>query len=188
MRTKLTAATALAGSLMFATLGWGLSGPANAAPTPALKGDAGMLTLVARNGGGNGGGGGASVSGGGNGGGGASVSGGGGERSARVDGGDRGAMSEGRRGGDEGGRMARSDNDRGDRSRGDDNWKGKHAERDHHGDRDHHGNRHRVFRNGAWVWVYGPDYYASDDCSWLRHRAIVTGSPYWWDRYNACRY
>jgi hypothetical protein len=52
LRTKLTAATALAGSLMFATLGWGLSGSANAAPTPALQHDAGMLTLVAQEGGG----------------------------------------------------------------------------------------------------------------------------------------
>jgi hypothetical protein len=44
-----------------------------------------------------------------------------------------------------------------------------------------------VFRNGAWVWVYGPDYYAyGDNCYWLRQRAYATGSPYWWSRYNAC--
>ncbi|HET9935738.1 MAG TPA: hypothetical protein VFQ29_04675 [Methyloceanibacter sp.] len=59
-------------------------------------------------------------------------------------------------------------------------------------DRDHdgkHGNRHRVFRNGAWVWIYGPDTYAyGDDCWWLLRRAQATGSPYWWDRYNACVY
>ena len=59
-------------------------------------------------------------------------------------------------------------------------------------DRDHndHGNfhnRHRVFRNGAWIWVYGSGYTAyGDDCYWLRRQAIITGSPYWWDRYNAC--
>ena len=54
-------------------------------------------------------------------------------------------------------------------------------------DRDHdHGNRHRVFRNGVWVWVYGPDYYAGGDCEWMLHRAQVTGSPYWWRRYNLC--
>jgi hypothetical protein len=53
--------------------------------------------------------------------------------------------------------------------------------------------RHRVYRNGAWVWVYGPgyyygpDYYAyGDDCLWLRREALATGSPYWWSRYNAC--
>jgi hypothetical protein len=39
----------------------------------------------------------------------------------------------------------------------------------------------------VWVWVYGPDYYTyADDCYWLRQRALATGSPYWWDRYNAC--
>jgi hypothetical protein len=23
-------------------------------------------------------------------------------------------------------------------------------------------------------------------CGWLRHRALVTGSPYWWHRYHEC--
>ena len=49
----------------------------------------------------------------------------------------------------------------------------------------HHGNGHRVFRNGVWVWAYGPDYYAYGDCGWLLRRAEVTGSPYWWSRYDA---
>jgi hypothetical protein len=47
-------------------------------------------------------------------------------------------------------------------------------------------NRHRVFRNGVWIWVYGPDYYSYNDCWWLRRQALATGSPYWWSRYNAC--
>jgi hypothetical protein len=39
--------------------------------------------------------------------------------------------------------------------------------------------------HGVWVWVHGPAYYAyGDDCYWLRRQAIITGSPYWWDRYN----
>ena len=38
----------------------------------------------------------------------------------------------------------------------------------------------RVFFVGAPV--YG--YYAG--CAWLRHRALVTGSPYWWQRYRWC--
>jgi hypothetical protein len=59
------------------------------------------------------------------------------------------------------------------------------AERGHDFDRFHH--RHRVFVNGFWVWVYGPDYYAyGDDCWWLRRQADITGSPYWWSRYDAC--
>jgi hypothetical protein len=62
----------------------------------------------------------------------------------------------------------------------------RHAERDRNFDH-HHGHGHRVFRNGTWVWVYGPDYYAyGDDCYWLLRRARITGSPYWWSRYNAC--
>jgi hypothetical protein len=57
------------------------------------------------------------------------------------------------------------------------------AERGHDFDRFH--NRHRVFRNGVWVWVYGPGY-AYNDCWWLRRQALITGSPYWWSRYNYC--
>ena len=65
---------------------------------------------------------------------------------------------------------------------------------DHHGN-DHHGNdhfhhgRHGHFVNGVWVWwpgYYGGDYYAYNDCWWLRRQALITGSPYWWSRYNAC--
>ncbi len=59
-------------------------------------------------------------------------------------------------------------------------------------DHDHHDhgnihNRHRVFRNGVWVWAYGPGYTAyGDDCYWLYREASITGSPYLWDRYYAC--
>jgi hypothetical protein len=53
-------------------------------------------------------------------------------------------------------------------------------------DFDRFNHRHRVFRNGVWVWVYGPDYYAYNDCWWLRRQALITGSPYWWSRYNYC--
>jgi hypothetical protein len=61
------------------------------------------------------------------------------------------------------------------------------AERGHDHDFDRFHNRHRVFRNGVWVWVYGPDYYAyGNDCWWLRQQALATGSPYWWSRYSAC--
>jgi hypothetical protein len=40
----------------------------------------------------------------------------------------------------------------------------------------------------VWVWVYGPDYYAGNDCYWLLRRAQITGSPYWWRRYEDCAY
>ena len=71
-------------------------------------------------------------------------------------------------------------------NRGDD----RHSMRDHdrdHGqtasrdndnhDNDHRDHRHGHFVHGHWVWYGAP--YAYDDCSWLRHRAIATGSPYW---------
>jgi hypothetical protein len=35
------------------------------------------------------------------------------------------------------------------------------------------------------IWAYGPGYYAYNE---LRRQAIITGDPYWWNRYNACRY
>jgi hypothetical protein len=41
----------------------------------------------------------------------------------------------------------------------------------------------RGFFIGAPVYSYSYGY----GCGWLRHRALVTGSPYWWHRYRACR-
>jgi len=29
--------------------------------------------------------------------------------------------------------------------------------------------------------------YLPDRCGWLRHRALASGSRYWWQRYRACR-
>jgi hypothetical protein len=52
----------------------------------------------------------------------------------------------------------------------------------------HHGHRHVFF---GLPFAYGGYYYGgyySGGCSWLRRRALYTGSPYWWDRYYACRY
>jgi hypothetical protein len=40
----------------------------------------------------------------------------------------------------------------------------------------------RVFIGGP-VYAYG----YGGGCAWLRHRALVTGSPYWWRRYRWCR-
>ena len=46
-----------------------------------------------------------------------------------------------------------------------------------------HFNRHRSVIVG--VPVYGV-YAYSDDCYWLRRKARITGSSYWWNRYYAC--
>src|SRR5690606_39119542 len=47
-------------------------------------------------------------------------------------------------------------------------------------------------RRGVWrpgyiwsgVWIAPGIYYA--ECEWMRRRAYITGSPYWWRRYRAC--
>ena len=177
MRTKLTVATALAGTLLATCL---VSGSAQATSVPVLKGDAtpGIVTLVGRGNGGHGGH-------------------GGGMKSS-------GMKSSGMKGYNKGyalkdhGNKSSAFKDRGSRGnyalkdrdykKGDgfkDGRKKQYASKD----RDHdHGKfkRHRVLRNGVWVWVYGPGYYAYNDCEWLRRQAIITGSPYWWRRYNLC--
>lgn len=47
---------------------------------------------------------------------------------------------------------------------------------------------HRRYRHG---WRHrGPRvviYRGYRGCAWLRHRALVTGSRYWWRRYRWCR-
>jgi len=37
-------------------------------------------------------------------------------------------------------------------------------------------------------FIYGGYYGYYGECDWLRRRALATGSPYWWNRYNACVY
>jgi hypothetical protein len=39
---------------------------------------------------------------------------------------------------------------------------------------------------GDYDYYYGDDY-VSDDCLWLRRKAVRTNSRYWWRRYHACR-
>lgn len=68
----------------------------------------------------------------------------------------------------------------------------------HFGKRRFHGRHwgyrrhHRRFRPRIY---FGPSYYYGyrsygyhNRCRWLKRRAIVTGSHYWWRRYNRCRY
>jgi hypothetical protein len=50
---------------------------------------------------------------------------------------------------------------------------------------------HRRFHSRVFIGVpfaYGayPYYYDGGGCYWLRRRAVATGSPYWWSRYDAC--
>jgi hypothetical protein len=47
---------------------------------------------------------------------------------------------------------------------------------------------YRVYRARPFVYGYAArPYIAGDGCYWLKRRAIVTGSPYWWRRYRWCR-
>jgi hypothetical protein len=46
--------------------------------------------------------------------------------------------------------------------------------------------RYRPYLWGGAAIAYG--YYGYSGCEWLRRNAIATGSPYWWERYNDCRY
>ena len=206
MRFNLTTMTALAGSLVLT------ASVASAAPSLNFKLSPDMnsnLVDLARQrgggggGGGDGGGGRGGRGGGGDGGGGAMLRGGGdggGPGMRRGGGGDGPGVRSGRYAGDDGPRVrsgGRYADDGGPRvRRGPDFDKGdwNHRDKRHHAGRDHDRDgkkfeRHRVWRNGAWVWVYGPDIYAyGDDCWWLLRRAEMTGSPYWWRRYEECVY
>jgi hypothetical protein len=74
----------------------------------------------------------------------------------------------------------------------------------HHGGGGHHARGHKNYyahnynyrryyrygryRNYGWyggAYAYG---YGYGNCAWLRRQALITGSPYWWQRYNACAY
>jgi hypothetical protein len=171
--------------------------PAKAGPAFDLKSTTSMAELVKSGGGGGGGGGGM---GGGHvgsfgGGGGLGIRGGGG-----GDGGHMGHMASsgdhiGGGGGGDGGHM-------GHMARGGDFDGGGHGHHDHgsvsawnggdwarHGhdhDRDHFRHRNNFVTND--VFFYGGGYGGYGDCGWLRRQAIITGSPYWWNRYQECLY
>jgi hypothetical protein len=58
-----------------------------------------------------------------------------------------------------------------------------------HSHRFHSGRSRHAYLYGVPFGLYGGYAYGySDGCHWLRQRALYTGSPYWWDRYNSCRY
>ena len=175
MKASFTLAAALVGALALPALA---NGAAHAGAGPnQLHSSASLLTLVAEGGGGN-------NSGGGNG-----LAAGGGPTGGHTSGGPSGHVATGQDNGGPQGHQGMANN------RGDD----RHSMRDHdrdHGqtasrdndnrDNGHRDHRHGHFVNGVWVWYGAP--YASNDCSWLRHRAIATGSPYWWSRYHECAY
>jgi hypothetical protein len=59
------------------------------------------------------------------------------------------------------------------------------------GDGGHHGhgrhNRGRFYAAAPYFYDYGYyDYGYGGGCGWLYRRAVQTGSPYWWNRYEDC--
>jgi hypothetical protein len=46
--------------------------------------------------------------------------------------------------------------------------------------------RHGNYRRYAYGLPY-ISYGYGGGCSWLRSQALITGSPYWWNRYYQCR-
>ena len=73
------------------------------------------------------------------------------------------------------------------------NWHGHNHNHFHNDHFAHNHHFHNRFNNrfvavgigGWWPGYYGYGY-GYGGCGWLYHEALVTGSPYWWDRYNAC--
>jgi hypothetical protein len=138
--------------------------PAKAGPAFDLKSTTGMVELVKSGGGGGGGGGRMASSG------------------DHMGGGGNGHMGRMARGGDFNNGPSRHGRVAGNNWNG--NWNGNW---DHNRNHHHHNNR---FITGYPFW-YGGGYYASNgygDCGWLRRQAIITGSPYWWQRYQECLY
>ncbi len=175
MLKMLMSANALAGALLMTTV------VITAQAMPAFKPEVSKsegVTLVGRGGHGGGGGGGGFAMRGGGGGGGFAMHGGGGG-GMRFHGGG-GAPRFAHRGG------GRKDFDG---PRGGHHVKG-HFGRRFAGDFKHHRfvHKHRKFHRFAFFGV--PAVYAGYGdygCGWLYRRAIVTGSPYWWNRYYACQ-
>ena len=69
---------------------------------------------------------------------------------------------------------------------------GHHAGKGHKNYYAHNYNHHRYYRYGRYYrnyrW-YGGAYaygYGYGNCAWLRRQALITNSPYWWNRYYSC--
>lgn len=152
--------------------------PAKAGPAFDLKSTTGLVQLVGHGGGGGHGGGMGGHMGGGMGGHmGGHMGGGGGVHIGHMGGGGGGHhMGHIARGGD-----FNVGSSRHGRSFANNNWNGNWDRRHRH--------NNRVFV-GVPLW-YGGGYYAYNgygECGWLRRQAIITGSPYWWQRYQECLY
>jgi hypothetical protein len=96
-----------------------------------------------------------------------------GERGMRGDGGSQFRSERGMR--ENGGTRFRAERGR----RGDRGVEFGYRDRDRDHDRRRFGRRGVIIERG-----YG---YVPASCDWLRRRALVSDSPYWWRRYRECR-
>ena len=171
MRTKLTVATALAGTLLATGL---ISASAQATSFPVLKGDAppSVVALVGHGGGGGHGGG----HGGGNGGNFAARSSGGhGDHHGRMN-----VYGRSFSHGNYGGRYYAYSGGRNYAYSG-----GKHGGHGHYP----YGRYASHYRHNRYYGWYYPNFsygYYGGGCGWLYRNALATGSPYWWNRYYEC--
>jgi hypothetical protein len=70
---------------------------------------------------------------------------------------------------------------------------GHHAGKGHKNYYAHNYNYHRYYRYGRYrnyrwyggAYAYG---YGYGNCAWLRRQALITNSPYRWNRYYSCIY
>jgi hypothetical protein len=156
-------------------------------PMTGTNNDRGEVILVGRGGRGGGGhgggrGGGRSFGGGHHGGGGKAISGGGYRGGGKA-----------YRGGGHRSYAYRGGGSHGYKSRG---YQGRHyANRDgrnKHYSRSYNKGHSKYYRYGRYYGSYGwygpiVGYgYGYGNCAWLRQQALITGSPYWWDRYYSC--
>jgi hypothetical protein len=65
------------------------------------------------------------------------------------------------------------------------NWSGKNWSKNKFHDHHRFNRRFVGIGLGWWPGYYGYSY-GYGDCAWLRRQAVITGSPYWWNRYRAC--
>jgi hypothetical protein len=176
MKASFTLAAALVAALALPAL---TTGPAVAGATPdQLHSSTSLLTLVAEGGGGGGGNN--------SGGGGGSAASGGPASGGHTNGGPSSHVATGHDNGGPKAHQGKANNRGNDRLSTRDHGRDheRTASRDNHDSNGHRDHRHGHFVHGVWVWYGAP--YAYNDCNWLRHRAVATGSPYWWSRYHDC--
>ena len=166
-------------------------GSTGGTPTSGTPNDRGEVILVGRSGGGGGGGHGGGGGRGGGGGGGGKASGGGHGGGKAFSGGGYGGGKAYRGGGSRGGSYAyRGGKSYGSKGRNysHNDGKGHKGKNYSHNNKNYYNRYYRYGRYRNYGWYGGAYAYGYGGCAWLRQQALITGSAYWWQRYNSCIY